>query len=54
MPIIHFFNVLEGDCNIIQHDSGRLTVIDIRVLIMTLIPKKRKKLKLPKKEKKDV
>jgi competence protein ComEC len=29
MPIIHFLNVLEGDCNIIQHDTGRTTVIDI-------------------------
>jgi len=29
MPIIHFLNVLEGDCNIIQHDSTRTTVIDV-------------------------
>ncbi len=29
MAIIHFLNVLEGDCNIIQHDSGRVTVIDV-------------------------
>lgn len=29
MSIIHFLNVLEGDCNIIQHDTGRTTVIDI-------------------------
>ncbi|TXK24835.1 MBL fold metallo-hydrolase [Pontibacter qinzhouensis] len=29
MAIIHFLNVLEGDCNIIQHNSGRLTVIDV-------------------------
>ncbi|MDN4029361.1 MULTISPECIES: ComEC/Rec2 family competence protein [Chryseobacterium] len=29
MATIHFLNVLEGDCNIIQHDSGRTTVIDI-------------------------
>jgi len=29
MAIIHFLNVLEGDCNIIQHDSGRTTIIDI-------------------------
>jgi hypothetical protein len=29
MAIVHFLNVLEGDCNIIQHDSGRLTMIDI-------------------------
>lgn len=29
MSIIHFLNVLEGDCNIIQHDSGRISVIDI-------------------------
>jgi competence protein ComEC len=30
MPIIHFLNVLEGDCNIIQHDiEKRVTVIDV-------------------------
>jgi len=29
MPKIHFLNVLEGDCNIIQHDNNRITVIDI-------------------------
>lgn len=29
MARIHFLNVLEGDCNIIQHDSGRVTVIDV-------------------------
>jgi competence protein ComEC len=29
MSVIHFLNVLEGDCNIIQHDSGRMTVIDV-------------------------
>jgi beta-lactamase superfamily II metal-dependent hydrolase len=29
MSTIHFLNVLEGDCNIIQHDSGRVSVIDV-------------------------
>ncbi len=29
MSTIHFLNVLEGDCNIIQHDSKRVTVIDV-------------------------
>lgn len=29
MSVIHFLNVLEGDCNIIQHSSGRLTVMDV-------------------------
>ncbi|MBB1139035.1 MULTISPECIES: ComEC/Rec2 family competence protein [Myroides] len=29
MSRIHFLNVLEGDCNIIEHDSGRKTVIDV-------------------------
>jgi len=29
MSTIHFLNVLEGDCNIIQHSSGRVTVIDV-------------------------
>lgn len=29
MSRIHFLNVLEGDCNIIQHDTGRITVIDV-------------------------
>jgi competence protein ComEC len=29
MAVVHFLNVLEGDCNIIQHDSGRVSVIDV-------------------------
>lgn len=29
MAKIHFLNVLDGDCNIIQHDSGRTTLIDV-------------------------
>lgn len=29
MSVIHFLNVLEGDCNIIQHDTGRVTVMDV-------------------------
>ena len=29
MSRVHFLNVLEGDCNIIQHDSGRVSVIDV-------------------------
>lgn len=29
MGVIHFLNVLEGDCNVIQHRSGRVTVIDV-------------------------
>ena len=29
MVRIHFLNVLEGDCNIIQHDSNRITVMDV-------------------------
>lgn len=29
MGVVHFLNVLEGDCNIIQHDSGRVTVMDV-------------------------
>lgn len=29
MAKIHFLNVLDGDCNIIQHDSGRVSVIDV-------------------------
>ncbi len=29
MSVIHFLNVLEGDCNIIQHESERVTVIDV-------------------------
>lgn len=29
MRKIHFLNVLEGDCNIIQHSSGRVTMIDV-------------------------
>ncbi|GHV59211.1 hypothetical protein FACS1894103_2140 [Campylobacterota bacterium] len=30
MATIHFLNVLEGDCTIIQHDSGHVSVIDVR------------------------
>jgi beta-lactamase superfamily II metal-dependent hydrolase len=29
MATLHFLNVLEGDCNIIQHDSGRVSVVDV-------------------------
>ncbi len=29
MATVHFLNVLEGDCSIIQHDSGRVSVIDV-------------------------
>ena len=29
MSRIHFLNVLEGDCNVIEHDSKRITVIDV-------------------------
>ncbi len=29
MAIVHFLNVKEGDCSVIQHDSGRNTVIDV-------------------------
>ena len=29
MAKIHFLNVDEGDCSIIQHDNGKVTMIDI-------------------------
>lgn len=29
MSVVHFLNVKEGDCNIIEHDSQRISVIDI-------------------------
>lgn len=29
MPTVHFLNVGQGDCSIIQHGSGRVTMIDI-------------------------
>lgn len=29
MSTIHFLNVKEGDCSIIQHNSGRVSVIDV-------------------------
>lgn len=29
MAKIHFLNVDEGDCSIIQHDNGKATMIDI-------------------------
>ena len=29
MPTIHFLNVKQGDCSVIQHASGHVTVIDV-------------------------
>lgn len=29
MSVLHFLNVLDGDCHIIKHDSSRITVIDV-------------------------
>ena len=29
MATLHFLNAREGDCSFIQHDSGRVTVIDV-------------------------
>lgn len=29
MSVLHFLNVKQGDCSIIQHNSGRVTVIDV-------------------------
>ena len=29
MPTVHFLNVKEGDCSVIQHGSGRVSVIDV-------------------------
>ena len=29
MAVIHFLNVNEGDCSVIKHNSGRVTVIDV-------------------------
>lgn len=29
MSVIHFLNVQNGDCNIIEHNSGRVSVIDV-------------------------
>jgi len=29
MPKVHFLNVKDGDCNIIEHTSGHVTVIDV-------------------------
>ncbi len=29
MATIHYLNVKEGDCSVIQHNSGRITVIDV-------------------------
>ena len=45
MAIIHFLNVLEGDCNIIQHDSGRLTVIDVSNAFNNIDTEEEKKVK---------
>ncbi|MDY4850730.1 MAG: hypothetical protein SO182_05815 [Paludibacteraceae bacterium] len=29
MARIHFLNVKEGDCSIIQHENGHVTMIDV-------------------------
>lgn len=29
MPIVHYLNVKEGDCSIIEHGSGHISVIDV-------------------------
>lgn len=29
MRVIHFLNVRNADCNIIEHNSGRISVIDV-------------------------
>ncbi len=29
MDVLHFLNVGNGDCNIIQHGSGRVTIVDV-------------------------
>lgn len=29
MPVIHYLNVRQGDCTIIKHGSGRISVIDV-------------------------
>lgn len=48
MAVIHFLNVLEGDCNIIQHDSGRLTVIDVSNAYNDIDTEEEKKVKVSK------
>lgn len=48
MAIIHFLNVLEGDCNIIQHDSKRLTLIDISNAYNDIDTEEEKKVKASK------
>ena len=45
MAVIHFLNVLEGDCNVIQHDSGRLTVIDVSNAFNDIDTEEEKKVK---------
>jgi len=29
MGVFHYLNVLQGDCSIIQHPSGHVSVIDV-------------------------
>lgn len=29
MPVFHFLNVLRGDCSVIQHGTGHVTVVDV-------------------------
>lgn len=48
MPVVHFLNVLEGDCNLIQHDSGRLTMIDVSNAYNDIDTEEEKKVKASK------
>jgi competence protein ComEC len=48
MAIVHFLNVLEGDCNLIQHDSGRLTMIDVSNAYNDIDTEEEKKVKASK------
>lgn len=48
MPIIHFLNVLEGDCNLIEHESGRLTQIDVSNAFNDIDTEEEKKVKASK------
>lgn len=48
MATIHFLNVLEGDCNIIQHESGRLTMIDVSNAYNDIDTEEEKKVKASK------
>ena len=54
MSVIHFLNVRNADCNIIEHNSGRISVIDVCCTRKEIINEEWKKRPLIKKLKQTI